>query len=92
MSEVNKQPAARLYLHPISVKIWRNESKESNVYFSASFERRYKDKDGKWASTQSVPADEILLLGKAADCAFDEILRLKLAERPVPEIADPAVA
>lgn len=92
MSESHNKPAARLYLHPIQVTIWRNDGRDGNAFFSAVFERRYKDKDGKWAGTASIAADELLLLAKAADRAHDEILKLRVAERQASETADISAA
>lgn len=55
MSESNKQPAARIALHPVYATVWQNESRDGDVFYSTAFERRYRDKDQKWQSSGSFP-------------------------------------
>ena len=46
----------------IQVAIWENESKGPNgpfKYQTVSFERRYKDKDGNWQSTNKLRINDI---------------------------------
>lgn len=58
----------------LQVAVWENEflnetNGEVNQYFSISFERRYKDKQGQWASTHSLRVSDLpkvqLLLSEA---------------------------
>jgi hypothetical protein len=66
-------PLKRFQSGAISVTIWENEnlSPEGQVqsYKSVSFERRYKDKNGEWKSTNSLRVNDLpkasLILSKA---------------------------
>lgn len=79
MSNTTK-PAAKVTMYPITSAIWRNE-KDGRAYYSATFERRYKDGAGNWQSSSSFNADDLLLLAKVADQAHTEIAKLRAADR-----------
>jgi hypothetical protein len=71
MSENNK-PAAKVSVYPVHATIWRNGN-----FYSVTFERSYKDKDGSWKRTNSFSGHELLWLAKCADMAHTETLRLR---------------
>jgi len=74
MSTTKKnQPIMRVSCHPVSAAIWRNEN-GGKAFYSATFERQYKDKDGKYQTSGNFSASDLLLLAKAADLAHTEIL------------------
>jgi hypothetical protein len=79
MSSASK-PVAKVSLFPISAAIWRNE-KDGRPYYSVTFERSYKEDDGKWKNTSSFNAGELLLLAKVADMAHTEITNLRSNDR-----------
>ena len=81
MSDSNKKPAARVTLYPVTATIWRNEGKDGDAFYSTAFERRYRDKEGKWKGSSSFNSDELLLLAKVADLAHSEIVKLRTADR-----------
>lgn len=65
-------PEHKIRSGAISVAIWANEQDSPNgkiVYKTVSFERTYKDKDGKWQSTNKLRAADlpraVLVLNKA---------------------------
>jgi len=72
-AEPSKAPIAKLRLGLIYANIWQRVTDE-DAFYSVSFERRYRDKDGKWQSTHSFNADDLLLLAKLADKAHTEIM------------------
>jgi hypothetical protein len=76
----NKKPAAKVSLHPVSAAIWRNEN-PTGVFYSVTFERSYKDDAGKWQSSATFNASDLLLLAKVADQAHSEIYKLRANER-----------
>ena len=76
----HKQPAAKINLHPVSAAIWRNENQKGTLY-SVTFERSYKDDDGKWHRSGSFNASDLLLLAKVADLAHSEIYKLRAGDR-----------
>ena len=51
---MTKQPASKIdTFWPLTAAIWRNESQDGKAWYSVSFERSYKDKDGnRQSSTQ----------------------------------------
>jgi hypothetical protein len=66
-------PLKSLRSGAIQVTIWENENLNAEgqvmAYKTVSFERRYKDKNGEWKSTNSLRANDlpkaVLLLNKA---------------------------
>ena len=77
-----RQPVAKIEMFfPITAAVWRNENADGRVWYSATIERRYKDRDGNWQSTGSFAAEDLLLLQKVAGLAHSEIYRLQNADR-----------
>ena len=76
----NKKPVARISLHPVSAAIWRNQNPKG-VFYSVTFERSYKDDAGKWQTSSTFNASDLLLLAKAADLSHSEIYKLRANER-----------
>ena len=74
------KPAAKVTLYPISAAIWRNEN-EGRAFYSATFERSYRDDAGNWKSTSSFNSGDLLLLAKVADLAHTEISKLRSGDR-----------
>ena len=75
----NSPPVAKLRIGLINASIWQRSSSEGTFY-SASFERRYRDKEGQWHSTQSFNADDLLVLAKLADQAHSKIQELRTGD------------
>ena len=71
-----KKPAAKLNYFPISAIVWRNSTPKGNFY-SVQFEKSYKDDAGKWQTSSTFNASDLLLLAKAADQAHSEIYKLR---------------
>ena len=67
------KPIAKLRLGLVYANIWQRITEE-DAFYSVSFERRYRDKDGNWKSTHSFNTDDLLLLAKLADKAHTEIM------------------
>ena len=65
-----KKPAAKISLYPVSAAIWRNQN-QKGVFYSVTFERSYKDDAGKWQTSSTFNASDLLLLAKVADQAHD---------------------
>jgi hypothetical protein len=80
MSEAKKQPIMRVSCYPVSAAIWRNKN-GGKAFYSATFERQYKDKDGKYQSTGNFSASDLLSLAKAADLAHTQILGYQEQDR-----------
>ena len=62
-------PIKKFSVGGIQLAIWENEGQEGRKFYSVSFDRRYKDKEGNWKSTTSLGANDlpkaILALQKA---------------------------
>ena len=76
----NKKPTAKINLHPVSAAIWRNQNPKG-VFYSVTFERSFKDEAGKWQTSSTFNANDLLLLAKVADQAHSEIYKLRAADR-----------
>jgi len=66
------QPEKKFRAGALSATIWNNVGQQENKemsYKTVSFERKYKDKDGKWKSTNSLRSGDlpkaVLVLNKA---------------------------
>ena len=68
-----KQPEKKFSVGAISATVWKNSTlnkdKEPVEYATISFDRRYKDKEGNWQSTNHLRTSDlpkaILVLNKA---------------------------
>lgn len=79
MSDTRK-PAAKLSLYPVSAAIWRNQNPKG-VFYSVTFERSYKDEAGKYQTSSTFNASDLLTLSKLADQADTKIRELRAADR-----------
>jgi hypothetical protein len=79
MSEQNK-PVAKVQMFPLSSAIWRHQN-QKGVFYSATFERSYRDEAGKWQSSSNFNAGDCLLLSKLADVTDSRIRELRAADR-----------
>lgn len=71
-----KKPASKVTLYPVTAAIWRNEGAKG-AFYSATFERSYKNKEGKYESSSSFNGSDLLILAKVADMAHTEIEKLR---------------
>ena len=72
------KPTAKFRAGPVSAAIWENEitvNGKKALMLKASIERRYKDKDGQWKSSNSFSRNEIPLAvyGREATGVFERI-------------------
>ncbi len=65
---MSNKPVAEVKLGRIRAAVWANEADEKTFY-SVTFSRLYKDKDGNWKDSTSYSRDDLPLLIKAADRA-----------------------
>jgi len=71
--ETKKPPVGKVRVGSVTASIWEN-TKDSKIFYSVTFERRYKDGDGNWKSSDSYGPGDLLELAKAADRAHSQIL------------------
>ena len=72
----NNKPAAKVTVYPVSAAIWRNQT-EKGVLYSVTFQRSYKDDDGKWKNSDSYGKTELLIQEKVCQLAFAKVLELE---------------
>lgn len=53
-------------INGLSASIWKRVNKESEVYYTASIDRSYRDQDGKWQRTSTFRHDELPIVAKLA--------------------------
>ena len=73
-SEKANPPIAQVRVGLITASIWERQS-EQGVFYSVSFERRYRDGEGNWKSSHSYDTQDLLALAKAADLAHTKIVQ-----------------
>jgi len=77
------KPVENISVGQVRAAIWENEIKVGNVVkpvYKVSVDRRYKDQDGKWKSTQSFSQTEIPLVIHCLGKAFDFMVEHKIIE------------
>lgn len=72
-TETKKAPVAKIRIGLINASVWENTT-DKGTFHNVTFERRYRDGKGNWASSHSYNAEDLLALAKAADLAFTRIL------------------
>jgi hypothetical protein len=81
MSEAKKSsPASKVSIWPVTGTIWRNEGSKG-AFYSATYERSYKDAEGKYKSSDSFSGIDSLVLAKVADLVFMEINKLRASDK-----------
>lgn len=74
----NNKPEKNFRAGSISVTIWNNtaQNKEGLVtnYSSISFERRYKDQNGQWKSTNSLRINDVPKAQAVLQKAYEYLL------------------
>ena len=78
-SEPAKPPVKKLQDGLLHLAIWERETDKGNFY-SVTYERRYKNKDGEWTGTKSLGEDDLLGMAELMRQAYKEI---KLLRSPV---------
>jgi hypothetical protein len=71
-----KPPVARLCDGLLNLSIWERPT-DNGSFFNVTFERRYKNKDEEWASTQSLGEDDLLSMAELMRQAYKEIKHLR---------------
>ena len=65
-------------INGISASIWKRKTKEGEVYYTASIDRSYKDKDEKWQRTSNFRLDELNIVRRLvikAEAFIDDLMR-----------------
>jgi hypothetical protein len=75
-TETNKPPIEKIRIGLVTASIWEKKT-DKGTFRNVTFERRYKDAQGNWHSSDSYPLDQLLALAKAADMAHTKIVEAR---------------
>lgn len=73
-----KKPAHEVKLGRIRAAIWANRSEDSDTWYNVTVSRLYKD-EGEWCDAVSFRRDDIPIVIKAMDMAYEWIWRRQIA-------------
>ncbi len=76
-----QRPVHEVRLGRVKAAIWANET-EHGVRYGVTVSRVYKDRDGKWQTSDSFGRDELLVLAKVCDLAHSWICEATNGEVP----------
>lgn len=75
------KPVKNFRAGAVNVSVWKNQGKEVDgkemSYNTISLERRYKDKDGAWKSTNSMRINDLPRAAAAINKAYDFLVFAK---------------
>ena len=69
----------------LTAAIWENRLDDRRIRYNTTFQRRYRDAEGNWRSTDSFGRADLLVLAKIADLAHTRIYELASADEAHPE-------
>jgi hypothetical protein len=69
----NNKPAHQIRVGSIRAAIWANKNEEGRQWFNVTIARLYRDGE-QWKDTSSFRRDDLLVVAKVADLAFNWIL------------------
>ena len=74
-TEAPVKPAEKISIGLSSASIWENKDEQGNVLrHSVTFDRRYRDKDGNWKSSDSYGLQDLLAHIEVATRAKDRLI------------------
>lgn len=73
-----KKPAHEVKLGRIRATIWLNQTQDADVWFNVTVSRLFKD-DGGWRDADSFRRDDLPVVAKAVDMAYDWIWKRQSA-------------
>lgn len=79
-----KKPAHEIKLGRIRATIWLNQTADADVWFNVTVSRLFKDENG-WRDADSFRRDDLPIVSKAVDMAYDWIWKRQEA---LPETAE----
>ena len=66
-------PVKKFNVGAVQAAVWNNDSKEGKQFFSISFDKRYKDKEGNWKSSNSLKTVDLPKAILALQKAFEYV-------------------
>jgi len=83
MSEEKNMPEQKFSAGAVSATVWKNQTEKNGSVFdfrTISFERRYKDKEGKWQSSNSFRINDLPKARLVLDKAYEYLIMNKSQE------------
>src|SRR3989338_3340520 len=75
---IGNLPEKKFRAGPVSATVWHNKGQringEESEYKTISIERNYKDKTGKWQSTNSLRINDLPIAGVVLQKAYEYIV------------------
>ncbi len=75
-------PVKKFGVGGVQVAIWENQGKEGNSFYTVSFDKRYKDKNDEWKSSNSLTKNDLPKAILALQKAY-EFIALKEPEQEI---------
>lgn len=82
MSSEAIKPVEEIRIGAVKAAIWKNmvdQGNNSRPIYNVSFQRLYRDSQGRWQCSESFGRDDLLVLAKVADQAHTRICELTQA-------------
>jgi hypothetical protein len=79
-TETAKPPVKKLQDGLLNLAVWGRET-DNGTFYTVTHERRYKNKNGEWAGTQSLGEDDLLSMAELYRQAYKEIKQLRSSLR-----------
>lgn len=73
-TEKANPPITKVRVGLVSASVWENAT-EKGTHYSVTFDRRYRDDQGDWHSTNNYGVRDLLALAKCADLAHTKIVQ-----------------
>lgn len=83
-----KRPKLRHRDGLVEVAVWERETEKGPVY-NTERSRSYRDDDGKWRKTHSIPERDLLKAARLDEKAYESIARLRQQAQEGPEKREP---
>lgn len=94
---MNNKPTKKYYFGTIVATVWTNTTKEGKEFLSVSFDRRYKDTNGDWQSSNNFSLEEsaklIPLVSRVInDCGIKDLSQKTIVPKVENEIGEEDVS
>ena len=86
--EEDRHPRVRHRDGLVQVAVWEKETNKGPVY-NTERTRSYRDEDGKWQKTHSIPERDLLKAARLDQKAYESIARLRQQAQDGPEKREP---
>lgn len=80
-TENTNKPVVEIPLGNLKASIWRNTTKNGKKVYNTTIIRSYRDADGNYHDTNSMPHNELRNYAALAEDAYLEIRKLAAADR-----------